>query len=166
LAHLDINGHIYRTAKLKPQDQFNVARRLLPVVAALKDSLLRGGQVEKFVVPREHEAAGGEHGLEGVEMERPLGDAGSSFDDLANQLDSFVPLMDVISKMSDEDSNYITGKCLAVTQRAIRSQVGEVTSWSNVVSSNGELMYEDDIDMMVMLQISWAVIRESLSRFF
>ena len=166
MAHLDINGHIYRTNKLRTQDQFNITRRLLPLVAALKDSLLRGGQVEKFVVPRDHEAAGGEHGLEGVEMERPLGDAGSSFDDLAAQLESFVPLMEAIKKMSDEDSNYITGKCLAVTQRANRSPTGEVTSWSNVVASNGELMYEDDIDMMVMLQISWAVIRESLSRFF
>lgn len=69
------------------------------------------------------------------------------------------PIADALSKMSDEDTDYVIDTCLAVVQRRQNNQ------WASVVVRNGGLMFQD-IDMAQMLQLTVAVIQGNLGNFF
>lgn len=69
------------------------------------------------------------------------------------------PIADAVSKMSDEDTDYVIDACLRVVQR----QQGQ--TWQAVTSRGGDLMF-DDIDLPVMLRLTVAVIQQSLGGFF
>lgn len=72
---------------------------------------------------------------------------------------TFGPLADALSRMSDEDTDYVLDKCLSVTQRAQGNQ------FAPVMASNGRMMF-DDIDLPAMMQLAVAVIRENIGGFF
>lgn len=65
---------------------------------------------------------------------------------------------DVLSQMSDQDSEYILKTCLTACRR--RSGAG----WAKVQADNGQMMF-DDIDLPVILQLAFNVIRENLGNF-
>ncbi len=69
------------------------------------------------------------------------------------------PVMEMISKMPDEDVEYIVRTCLAVVKR----QQGE--AWAAVQAANGSLMFAD-IDMTVMIRLTIEVLKENLDGFF
>jgi hypothetical protein len=69
------------------------------------------------------------------------------------------PVMDIISKMPDEDVEYIVRTCLAVVKR----QQGE--AWAPVQAANGHLMFAD-IDMTVMIRLTIEVLKGNLEGFF
>ncbi len=80
-------------------------------------------------------------------------------EDDSTAINALQPVAEMLSKMSDEDSEYIVKSCLAVVQR--KQQNG----WAKVQSSNGGLMF-DDINMQTMLQITFAVVKDNLGNFF
>jgi len=71
---------------------------------------------------------------------------------------ALVPLTMAISKLSDDDANYVLFGLLASVQRKI-----DGGGWGNV-SVEKSLMYED-IDMGVMLQLAVASFKENLAGF-
>src|SRR5262252_4128935 len=69
------------------------------------------------------------------------------------------PVSQAIADMSKDDSEFILKTCLkAVT-------VFNGSTYVNVTTPTGDLMFED-IDMMAMLQLSFAVIQDNLGNFF
>ncbi|MNJ74998.1 hypothetical protein D3C77_720210 [compost metagenome] len=69
------------------------------------------------------------------------------------------PFADGVAAMPDETAEFILGTCLAVVQR----KQGE--RWMPVWSgSQGTCMF-DDMDLGVMLQLTFRVIKESLGPF-
>jgi hypothetical protein len=70
------------------------------------------------------------------------------------------PIAQAISDMSQQDSEFILKTCLSVCTR--RNPAGQ---WGRVTAPNGELMFED-IDMMGMMQLTFAVIQDNLGSFF
>jgi hypothetical protein len=71
---------------------------------------------------------------------------------------SIGPLVEVIAGMSDDDSEYVLRACLAVVSR--RSGDG----WAPVQNAQGGLMFQD-VDMSVMLRLTFAVIKDNLGNF-
>lgn len=69
------------------------------------------------------------------------------------------PLAEVLSRLSDEDCDYVIDACL---QAATREHKGQ---FSPVMSRNGTLMFQD-IEMPEMLQLAIAVIQDNMSSFF
>lgn len=93
-----------------------------------------------------------------------LGAAANGAESITSLNDSSIfgalgPVAEAISKMSDEDVNYVIQSCLGVVSRQ------EPKGWARVQASNGHLMFED-IDMATMMQITFAVIKENLGNFF
>jgi hypothetical protein len=70
------------------------------------------------------------------------------------------PLSEVLSKMSDEDVDYVLDACLSVCQRIQPNGQG-----APVMARGGGMMF-NDIDMGQMVQLTVHVIRENLSGFF
>jgi hypothetical protein len=73
---------------------------------------------------------------------------------------SFGPVAQAIADMTQSDSEFIIKTCLAVCQR--KSPAGQ---WVRLATPQGDLMFED-IDLTVMLQLSFAVIQDNLAPFF
>jgi hypothetical protein len=73
---------------------------------------------------------------------------------------SFGPVAQAIADMSQQDSEFIIKTCLAVCTR--KNPVGQ---WVRLATPAGELMFED-IDLGIMLQLSFAVIQDNLAPFF
>lgn len=78
------------------------------------------------------------------------------------ELDDFVslltPVMDIMSKMPDEEVNYILFTCLGVCKR----KSGE--AWAPVLASGNLIMFSD-IDLPTMLQLVVAVLKDNLGPF-
>jgi hypothetical protein len=72
---------------------------------------------------------------------------------------AFGPLVEVISKMSEADTEYVLNVCLSTCQRQ------EGNAWAAVYTIGQRLMFED-IGLQAMLQLTVAVIRENLGNFF
>lgn len=69
------------------------------------------------------------------------------------------PIVEAVSKLSDEDSEYVIQTCLAVVKRY------DADKWCAVRASSGKVMFMD-IDLMTMLTLVWAVVQENLASFF
>ena len=69
------------------------------------------------------------------------------------------PIVDHLSKMSDEDSDYVLDHCLSVVQRA------QGNEWVKVRAPNGALMF-NDIELPQLLNLTRAVLTENLRGFF
>lgn len=69
-------------------------------------------------------------------------------------------LMDAVSKLSDDDSEYVIGKCLADCAVKRDGDAG----WAPIYR-NGQLMFEE-IGMAGMLRLTFATIEENLASFF
>lgn len=70
------------------------------------------------------------------------------------------PLTSVLSGISDADLEFVINRCLRVTSRQERGGVG----WANITANNDFVMFPD-IDLPVMLQITWNVLRSNLANF-
>jgi len=80
--------------------------------------------------------------------------------DKGDLIESVGPIAEILSKMSDEDVNYIIDACLAV---CARSQGASAPA--RVVNNAGQLMFQD-ITMPQMIQLAVAVIQGNMSGFF
>jgi len=79
-------------------------------------------------------------------------------DDLATIVNAFGPIAQAISKMSDEDFNFVLNSCMDTATR----QDGE--KWARIRAQGGGFMYED-IDLPVMMQITYKTLAENLGNF-
>ncbi len=70
------------------------------------------------------------------------------------------PAVDALSKMSDEDTDYVIDHCLDVVQR--EQDNGQ---WARIRAGNGGLMFQD-IGLLQMLNLTRAVLAENLKDFF
>jgi hypothetical protein len=70
------------------------------------------------------------------------------------------PIAQAVAEMSQADSEFIIKTCLTVCQR--KNPTGQ---WVRVTTPQGDLMFED-IDLQVMLQLSFSVIQDNLAPFF
>lgn len=76
-------------------------------------------------------------------------------------LDNMTPIAEALAQMKDEDSDYLIKTCLSVVVR----QMAGGTGWSRMLSTTGDLMFED-VDLIEVMQIVWRVLEESLAGFF
>ena len=67
------------------------------------------------------------------------------------------PMADVLSKMSDEDADYVTKTCLSVVSRK------QGMEWVSLMSDS-RLMF-DDLEAFEMMLLSFFVIRRNLANF-
>lgn len=76
------------------------------------------------------------------------------------KLDQIAPLAEAISRMSDEDADYVLFGLLGVVKR----KMPQGTGWAPV--SAGPQMMFDDIDMSEMLHLAWEAVSFNLGGFF
>lgn len=125
---ITIVGNTYRYGKLNAFQQFHIERRIMPLVfSALPVFFGVAGKTEE---------------------------SATSFQDI---LEKSRPLADVLSKMSDEDADYVTRTCLSVIQRK------QGMEWVSLMS-DGRLMF-DDLDAFETVLLSFFVIRRNLANF-
>ena len=120
MAEFEINGVKYRSSQMDAMRQFNVVRRLAPILDSVKNML-------------------------DMKLEDGLG-----------------IIAQAISNMSDADTEYVIGSCMAVV---VREQQGG-TGWAKIWSPDAKAPMFTDIDMAVMLRIVFAVIGEAIVPFF
>lgn len=131
---ITVNNNVYTIGKLDALKQFHLMRRLAPVLATV------GLDIAKL-----------------KNLDSGLGGAG---DAETNFLELLAPVVEVVGKMTDEDSNYIIFTCLSAVAR--QSPTG---GFSPVTTAQNQLMFQD-IDMLTMLRLSAEVVRENLRGFF
>jgi len=124
-----VKGINYRIGKMPALAQFHVSRRLAPILAAM-----------------------------GITMSMLKGDKDKppTFEDFAPIL---APATEILSRMSDADSNYVIFTCL----QAVSREQGE--GRFAPVSSGTNLMF-DDIDMVAMIRLVVETLKENLWDFF
>lgn len=78
-------------------------------------------------------------------------------------VEDFMPLLGpitaIVASMSDDDSNYVIFTCLSVVKRQVTPE-----SWANLTTPERKLMYQD-LDMIMMLRLTFEVLRENLMGF-
>ena len=131
---ITVNNNAYAIGKLEALKQFHLMRRLAPVLATV------GLDIAKL-----------------KKLDSGLGGAG---DAETNFLELLAPVVEVVGKMSDEDSNYIIFTCLSVVSR--QAPTG---GFSPVITPQNQLMFQD-LDMLTMLRLAAEVVRENLRGFF
>jgi len=133
VSEIELNGNKYRVGRLNGKKQWNVARRLMPVLS----ELIKAAKD----IPQ------------GANPENPSPEDAQKFLEKISE-----PLADSFSRITDENSDYIIDTCLAVCDRA------QGPAWAPLMRG-GNLMFQD-LDMIAMLGLTFAVIRENLGDFF
>jgi hypothetical protein len=95
-------------------------------------------------------------GVLGLSSIKAAADGNLNFRELIDKLE---PFMEALGAMKDEDVDYVMDNCLAVVERKVPGDRG----WQRVGTTQA-LMY-DDIDLLVMLRLSWEAGRENLEGF-
>ena len=126
---IDLAASNYSIGRMDALTQFHVARRLAPVIAVLGESVAK------------------------------LADSPETKSQEAWVASVFGPVMDIVAKMGDEESNYIIHACLAVVGR--QQEGGKYAP----IQRNKLLMF-NDIEMPVMFRLVVEVIKENLGGFF
>lgn len=88
--------------------------------------------------------------------------AGAELTDLsdAGALMKLGPVAEALAKMSDADTEYILKTCMSVVAR----QQGQ--GWAAVQAQNGSALMFEDIDLPVMMRLTFVVVQENLGNFF
>lgn len=128
-----VAGNSYKARKMPAMTQFHVARRLAPILGALMEAVPASAMDGKTVDLAK---------IDGLKMMEPIAQ--------------------VISTMSDADSEYILNACLEACDRQQPGDAG----WGPVKAKGSKAPQYSDIDMPAMLQIAWKVIQENLGAFF
>jgi hypothetical protein len=138
-----LDGVDYVVGTLDVITQFQVARRLGPVIAILGDSIRDGmSRARSMLKP----------------------DSKLSEQMLNIQLE---PLAQSLARMSDQDTNYILGACLAVCQRKVEPQ-----GWAQVIVTGSgmdgtkPLLMFPDIQLNTLMGLVIHTIQENLMGFF
>lgn len=125
-----INDHEYEINKLPVFEQLHVGRRLAPLLAHALPAFAR--------LMGQGEAPGmGALLFEGAA----------------------IPMADVLSRMPQDDVDYVVRECLNVCKRHDKK------AWSRVTTPNGDMMYAD-IELDTVIALVQGVVEVSLGRFF
>jgi len=81
--------------------------------------------------------------------------------DVEQLVGSLGPISHVLAAMNDETTDYIIATCLKAVQR--REDGGQQAAWANV-SNGAQIMYAD-IELLGMVRLVVAVLRENLGDF-
>lgn len=132
----------YRINKLNAFQQFHLSRKVAPIIPTLVPVFLK---LQKSAKPKE--------GSDEQAAQNPLsGDIGS-------MAEMMQPFADAIAHMPDETAEFILSTCLSAVKRK------QADGWFDVWSSNQNVCMFDDIDLGVMMKLSFRVIVESLGPF-
>lgn len=74
-------------------------------------------------------------------------------------IEALAPLADKFATMDNDTVDYVIDNCLAIVERET-----EAGTWAKIVASNGKAMF-DDIDWLVTLNLTRAVIQKTFSGF-
>lgn len=74
--------------------------------------------------------------------------------------EAIAPIAEALSRMTEEDTDYVLDACLAVCQR--EQPNGQ---WAPVCTTTGRMMFQD-IDMPEMVQLAVNAVRTNLAAFF
>lgn len=74
-------------------------------------------------------------------------------------IEALAPLADKFATMDNDTVDYVIDNCLAVVERET-----EAGTWTKIVAANGRSMF-DDIDWLVTLNLTRAVVQETFSGF-
>lgn len=127
-----IKGIRYRVGKLDAFKQFHIARRLAPALFELATSAAKVA-----------DTTGGPS--DSVNM---------------SELAAFKPVVEAVSKLSDEDADYVMKSCLGVVTREINNG----SAWQNVLVS-GRMQFED-MGLDVIMPLTMEVVSDNLGAFF
>jgi hypothetical protein len=132
----------YRAKKMNAFQQFHVARRLAPVITevlTMGDLLASAGVLAE--VPE-----GAERTIDYTKL--------------------IVPFADALSRVSDDDCNYVLGACLGMVQRQ-QGGNGQGVMWSDVWNARARsIMFEDINTLPTMMEIVVHVLQDNMSGFF
>jgi hypothetical protein len=134
----EFNGVKYRIGTLDARKQWNVARRILPLLAKINSA--------SDLVPADLRPSGEDS--EQVKEEKGQKLMGVIFGPLGNAL----------AEMPDETSDYIIDTCLSVVMRA------SGPGWAPLYK--GKTLMFQDIDLPTMMGLTMKVIDENLGGFF
>lgn len=82
--------------------------------------------------------------------------------DLVDRAIKLIPtITGTLAAMKDEDCDFVIDTCLGVVKKQI-----ENGQWASITTTTGVLMFPDEIDMMVMLQLTAEVVKANLLPFF
>jgi hypothetical protein len=132
-------GFRYRAEKLDCFQQWDVARKISPIVAAMGNTLVR--LIKERIAGKKFEPGKALELLMEMKIEEAV-----------------KPMTVALASLPDADSRFILNTCLSKVQR----QVG--ASWANLMAPNGILMYPD-LQMPAMLAIVWRVLEDNLLSF-
>lgn len=133
-ATVEIGGKKYKLNKINAMIQFHIVRRVGPLVA---DSFGVMGKIAKTKTA-------------GLSQEKQL----EQFAKMAE------PIMKGLSKLSDEDSEYVLYRLLA----AVEIHQPEHNIWARVASSDSGMQF--DLDLPVMMQLAVKSFMFNLKGFF
>ena len=135
----------YRARKMTAFQQFHVARRLAPVISEL---LTTGSALAEL-----------------ASLDQPLkeGEAPPG----ADPSKLIVPFADALSRVSDDDCNYVLGACLGMVQRQQGGNGAGTVTWSSVWNERGKTIMFDDINELApMMEIVIQVLQDNMTGFF
>jgi hypothetical protein len=156
---IDIAGQVYLVSKFSSNQgaarkQFHVLRRLAPAITSLGPLLAAHGR--EFFGPDETANTTDEPATNGNDAEPEALKPG----EVPNALiDAIGVLVDAIGRMDDATADYVIDNCLD----AVKFKTGG--AWQNLRASNGRLMYAPADDLMIQMQLVWAVLQENLASF-
>lgn len=76
-----------------------------------------------------------------------------------DMMDLLEPAVDALAEMSEADCDFVFDHCLAVVQ------VYDSNRWVNIWNDQAKRLAFEDIDLMVMIQISMHVLKDNLGNF-
>lgn len=127
---IELKGNRYQIGRLSAMQQFHVSRRIAPVLPPLIRSYL---ELSSSDVPLTK--------------------------NLALLATSIEPVMDAVSRLKDDESEYVISACLRVVERQ------HMNGWARIWAPSQNVCVFDDIDMGVMLELTVHVIIENLGPF-
>jgi hypothetical protein len=143
MQEVEVGGSRFRTGKLDAFQQFHVFRKLMPVFSGMGASFSQ--------IPE-------------TSLQQPANGADApqqqSSSDETKFWSALGPVAQAIADMSQADSEYVLKTCL---QNCL---IHNGTSWTRLVSPNGQIMFEDQVDMMAMLRLTFETIKDNLASFF
>jgi hypothetical protein len=137
----EVNGRNYRASKMDAMTQFNVIRKLAPIMEPLA----------KFV-KNQPSKLNGETTITSEDIQRARTDA----------IDATMPIIKAIADLPEETTDYVIATCMNL----VRRDEGQGRGWAKVWNDQAHRPQMDDIDMVTMLMIVVQVLGGSFSAFF
>lgn len=141
MSEFDLGADTFRIGKLNAFQQFHLSRKVAPMIPTLIPVFLKLKGADKAAA------------AEGAADAAPLSS------DLGALAELMQPFAEGIAAMPDETAEFILSTCLGAVQRK------QGTAWFPVWSASQNVCMFDDIDLGVMMKLSFRVITESLGPF-